>query len=336
MSRRLPSISVHFVNAVLANAVSHGLDPLELMRRNRLSPRLLKEPQARISLERFADLQVTTMLALGDESLGYAPQPQPIGSWDMMCHAVINCQTLGQALARFCRFYRLFSQSLQPTLEVEAGEARVLFLEDHGADLHLQPYAGEQMLFTCHRFASWLVGELLPLSQVDFVHTINAAQGDYRSMFMGSPVNFEQARSALVLPAAALEKPVTQNEHSLRRFLRHPILAMLTQSYDRDSWTARVRQVLSTELANSPELVAVAERLHVHPQTLRRRLAAEGSTFKELKNQVRRDTALHYLGKRGLSIEEIAHRSGFSESSAFIRAFKNWTGVTPYTYRKGL
>jgi AraC-like DNA-binding protein len=80
----------------------------------------------------------------------------------------------------------------------------------------------------------------------------------------------------------------------------------------------------------------VASALDVHPQTLRRRLSGEGTTFKDIKNQVRRDTALHFLGKQGLSIEEIAHRAGFSESSAFIRAFKGWTGVTPYSYRKGL
>ena len=90
------------------------------------------------------------------------------------------------------------------------------------------------------------------------------------------------------------------------------------------------------QLRDMPELNAVATALDVHPQTLRRRLAAEGTTFKDIKNQVRRDTALHFLGKQGLSIEEISHRAGFSESSAFIRAFKAWTGVTPYTYRKGL
>ena len=89
-------------------------------------------------------------------------------------------------------------------------------------------------------------------------------------------------------------------------------------------------------LVDMPELKEVASALDVHPQTLRRRLSAEGITFQEIKNQLRRDTALHLLGKQGVNIEEIAYRSGFSESSAFIRAFKSWTGVTPYTYRKGL
>ncbi len=97
-----------------------------------------------------------------------------------------------------------------------------------------------------------------------------------------------------------------------------------------------MRDIARRQLRDMPELNDVASALEVHPQTLRRRLAAEGTTFKDIKNQVRRDTALHFLGKQGISIEEISYRAGFSESSAFIRAFKGWTGVTPYTYRKGL
>jgi AraC-like DNA-binding protein len=111
---------------------------------------------------------------------------------------------------------------------------------------------------------------------------------------------------------------------------------MLTQSYSSASWTYNVRDIVRRRLRDVPELNDVAKTLEVHPQTLRRRLSSEGTTFKDIKTQVRRDTALHFLGKQGLSIEEIAHRAGFSESSAFIRAFKGWTGVTPYTYRKGL
>ena len=108
------SISVYFVRAVLRNAVRHGLDPAKLLRQNRISPRLLEQQDARISVERYADLQVATMIALGDECLGYGAAPLPIGSWHMMCHAVINCETLGQALARYCRFFGLFHAEMGP------------------------------------------------------------------------------------------------------------------------------------------------------------------------------------------------------------------------------
>ena len=97
-----------------------------------------------------------------------------------------------------------------------------------------------------------------------------------------------------------------------------------------------MRELLRHNMHQLPELNEVAGALEVHPQTLRRRLAGEGTSFMDLKTALRRDTALHFLGKQGLSIEEIATRAGFSESSAFIRAFKTWTGVTPYAYRKGL
>ena len=113
------SISVYFVRAVLKHTVRCGIDPVHLLRRNRISPRLLQESDARISIERFADLQVSTMLAMEDEALGYTERPMPIGSWSMMCHAVIGCETLGQALARYCRFFQLFGFGIHPLLQVE-------------------------------------------------------------------------------------------------------------------------------------------------------------------------------------------------------------------------
>ena len=332
---RQQSISVHFVRAVLKHTVARGLDPVQLLRDNRISPRLLNEEDARISIERFADLQVSTMLAMGDESLGYGRTRLPVGCWSMMCHAVIHCDTLGKALARYCRFFGLFQDATAPRLTVENGCATVRLPFDE-AENPVDPYAGELALFNCHRFMSWLTQEMLPAIAFNFTHAAPDHVDQYRPMFAGNPVNFDQPSTEMVLNAALLDKAVTQNEQSLSRFLRHPVLAMLTQQFDSASWTARVRNLLRKDLENMPELEPVATTLDIHPQTLRRRLSREGTSFSELKGQVRRDVALHYLGKRGLSIEEIAHRAGFSESSAFIRAFKGWTGVTPYTYRKGL
>ncbi len=329
------SISVHYARAVLHHAVREGLDPSALLRKNRISPRLMLESQARISAERFADLQVSTMLAMGDEALGYASRRLPPGCWSMMCHAVIGSETLGQALSRYCRFYQLFEADAHLAMEIGSTTTSIR-LPPTDTDRPREPYLCELLLFNMHRFASWLVQEHLPIQSVVLAYPQQADASDYRQMFLANPVSFEQYESGLNLSSALLEKRITQNEQSLRHFLRHPTLIMLTQDYARNSWTAQVRDIVRRNLAQMPELTAVARSMDMHPQTLRRRLSAEGATFKDIKNQVRRDTALHFLGKQGLSIEEIAHRAGFSESSAFIRAFKGWTGITPYTYRKGL
>jgi AraC-like DNA-binding protein len=327
------SISVYFARAVLKNTVARGLDPISLLRKHRISPRLMLENDARISIERFADLQVSTMQAMNDETLGYGARPMPVGCWSMMCHAVIGSETLGQALHRFCRFYQLFEMGL--ALEEDGDQARIVLETQSNADAS-HSYLHELLMFNSHRFASWLVQEHLPLQAVQLESAPLAPALDYRHMFLGNPMEFEQPRSQLLLSRNTLEKRVAQNESSLRHFLRHPSLILLTQDYAANSWTSRVRNLVRRQLRDIPELNEVATALEVHPQTLRRRLAAEGTTFKDIKNQVRRDTALHFLGKQGLSIEEISFRAGFSESSAFIRAFKGWTGVTPYTYRKGL
>jgi AraC-like DNA-binding protein len=329
------SISVYFAWAVLKNAVANGLDPISLLRKNRISPRLMLESNARISIERFADLQVSTMQAMGDEALGYGTRPLPIGCWSMMCYAIIGCETLGQALSRYCRFYQLFELGVHPALEEDDELSRVCLKLQNG-QTQPTPFLHELLLFNTHRFASWLVQEHLPLNVVQLEYAPLAPALDYRHMFLANPMEFNQEYSQLVFSSSVLEKRITQNDTSLRHFLRHPALIMLTQDYAVNSWTSRVRDLVRRQLRDIPELNDVAAALEVHPQTLRRRLAGEGTTFKDIKNQMRRDTSLHFLGKQGLSIEEISHRAGFSESSAFIRAFKGWTGVTPYTYRKGL
>ncbi|MFK7828427.1 MAG: AraC family transcriptional regulator [Congregibacter sp.] len=326
------SISVHFVRAVLEHALDAGVDPLSLLRRQRIPVRLLREPQARIGVQQFADLQTSAMRAMQDESLGYAPKPLPLGSWDMVCHAIINSQTLGDALQRYCRFFQMLDGGLPVSLLVESDSVSVLMdtsASERGA------YLAELALLNTHRLACWLVQEELPLREVRFANPRSARALDYRMMFLANPVKFEQTETSLTLARSLLERPVTQTPDTLRRYLRHPMLVMLTTSYA-FSWIGRVREQLRMDLLHMPELKDVSANLALHPQTLRRRLASEGSTFKQIKSEVRRDTALHFLGKRTLSVEEVAHRAGFSEASAFIRAFKGWTGLTPYAYRKGL
>src|SRR5262249_57514991 len=103
---------------------------------------------------------------------------------------------------------------------------------------------------------------------------------------------------------------------------------------DREGWVARVRRRLRRVDGDQwPTLEAMADELHVTPSTLRRRLEEEGSSYRELKDGLRRDMAIDLLCRTGLSVEAIATGLGYREVSAFYRAFKHWTGTRPGSYR---
>lgn len=332
MLRKL-SISVDFVHATLANTVAAGLDPNQLLIKNRISPRLLLEPDARISMERFADLQTHTMRAMKDESLGYHSRPLPLGTWAMMCHATIGASSLLEAIERLCQFYQLFDFDIHCDTHSSTKDIAITFQST--ASIPDRNFLDHTFLFNCHRYLSWLGNAFVPIHSVCLQAPQRFSKQDYHRMFLGATVSFGTA-STLVLSRKALLANIEQTTLSLRHYSRHPNLIMLTQSHAASGWAGKVYSILRRSIDQPPELDTVALELGIHPQTLRRRLDSEGTSFSELKASMRRDYALHLLGKQGLSIEEIAYRTGFSESSAFIRAFKTWTGVTPYTYRKGL
>ena len=80
----------------------------------------------------------------------------------------------------------------------------------------------------------------------------------------------------------------------------------------------------------------VAKQLHMSPRTLHRRLDEEGSSFRIIKEALRRDLALSRLTKTGQSIARVAADLGYADTSAFYRAFTGWTGMSPERYRRQL
>jgi AraC-like DNA-binding protein len=101
--------------------------------------------------------------------------------------------------------------------------------------------------------------------------------------------------------------------------------------------TARLRRRLRKCLGQHldwPGLEDVARELHMSPTTLRRRLEAEFTSYQDVKDEVRRDAAIHHLCSSDLSVVDIGALVGFQEASAFRRAFKAWSGVQPGEYRR--
>jgi AraC-like DNA-binding protein len=326
-----PQVLMCFVQGTLKKAREKGLDWTDLLHRSGIDPAVLDQQEARISVQNYATLQTLTVQAMRDESLGYAPRPFKLGAWATACRAAVHPGPMGHALGRVCKFYSLFDWGLQVHLAIE-GEDAVIEASPCGAELEYELFAYENCLSTLHRFASWLINESVPLKSVTLRHPRPRHAAEYRWLFPRSPIFFERPCAGVRFDRQLLDKPLQQNERTLENFLNNGFLDLLDAERNSASWTVRLREAGRHFLPNLPDFETLARQLNMHPQTLRRRLASEGNTYQDIKDDIRRDAAEYYLRERALSVEEIAFRSGFSEASAFIRAFKRWNGVTPHAY----
>ena len=150
-------------------------------------------------------------------------------------------------------------------------------------------------------------------------------------------VAFEAAATAIRFEAGLLQAPVVQDEAALKAFLRAAPQSVFLKYRNEDGWAARVRRRLRAAAegpADWPDFAALAAELGVAETTLRRRLEGEGTSYQAIKDRLRNDAAIDCLCHSALSIDEIAARLGFLETSAFHRAFKRWNGLPPGAYRR--
>jgi len=169
--------------------------------------------------------------------------------------------------------------------------------------------------------------------EVLFAH---AAPADTRehARVLRCKVTWGAPRTALVFDTELLERPFSHASPVLSATLEQHAERLLAELSTSRTYATRVREHLIAALqAGETSAEHVARRLRASERTLRRRLQDEGATFSDLLADVRRELALRYLDDPALSVDEIAFLLGFSTGSAFRRAFRRWTGVTPSEQR---
>lgn len=145
------------------------------------------------------------------------------------------------------------------------------------------------------------------------------------------PITYSAPKLRLVVARTDLERPVVGADRGLSVTLDRYADELITRLPSHASTTDRVRQLLARVLSSGgdPSLQALAGELHMSARTLQRRLSDEGAQHRDLVDDIRRDLALRYVSAGALSIGEMTFLLGFSEPSAFLRAFRRWTGSTP-------
>lgn len=177
----------------------------------------------------------------------------------------------------------------------------------------------------------------MPL-QVTLRQPAPAYRARYAEVF-GCPIGFDQPDDSIAFRAEDLELPLLSVNADLHGLLVGAADAQLERigAGEADSLRLRVVQAMRRLLhSDEPTLAAVAGELHLSERTLQRRLAEQQSSFTDLLDAVRHESALAYLREQRISVGEVGYLLGFSTPSSFFRAFKRWTGTTPQGWRLGL
>ena len=334
--RNRATVAMGFVTGMLAGVLHAGRDPAPLLAATGID---LAEPASRIPVERYAALYNLINQELDDEGFGLFSRPLPCGTFEFLCRGMVSAPTLADALGRARCFLRIVLPDLTLSVHRERGCAELRIAETRplaaDPDDPARVFAFEWLLRLIHGLCCWLVGRGIALDSVAFPYARPAHADDYALIYTENS-SFGGSCLAARFNANLLDLPIRRDEAALAAFLEDAP-GKLTTLYRRDrEMVLRVRDLLRAALPAALSLEDVADRLHVSPRTVHRRLEEEGSSFRGIKDALRRDMALARLTKTQEPIARIAADLGYADTSAFYRAFVDWTGMAPAHYRRRL
>lgn len=299
-----------------------------------IAPELLASDHARVTAEQFSNLYKRVVVATGDESPGMFSRQLKPGSLKFLCCGVVASADLLDALKTFCQFFTLVLDDLQFKLRIEADMVSVVLIPAK-ASLAQRRFTQEVMVKLVHGILSWLAARKMPIARLDLAYPPPAHASDYVFLFPG-PAHFDQAVTAIHFDRHLIEAPVRQRWDSIRDFLVHAPADWMFVSFADRLVSHKVRDLLGARLGVAWRIERVAEMLLMSTRTLARRLSEEGTSFQQIKDEVRRDAAVEMLTRSNMTPELVASKTGFDDLPTFYRAFKRWTGCSPGAYRRGL
>lgn len=337
-SRDMPehTVAAGLARNLIGLAATRGANPAALVSESGIDPHLLDDQDNRISFANYVALMRAAKAMTGDPALalhyGEAVNLAEISILGLICHA---SETMMDAFVQMNRYGRLVVEAEHVHAEDRFQHIRRdggLWLVDNR---RIPPDFPELVETT---FALMVCGTRA-FGDTPFVKAVHVTHPDpgYRAEYeriLGAPVFFDRDWNAMLIDEAWLTHRI-----ALQPTYVFGILSAHADALVRDLEQARtVRGCVESLLAptlhtGEATMERIAEAMSMSRQTLLRRLKAEGVNFEQVLDDLRRTLALHYLEGRKVSVNETAYLVGFSDPSAFNRAFKRWTGTTPGRYR---
>jgi AraC-like DNA-binding protein len=249
---------------------------------------------------------------------------------------MMNCETVEKAICKNFQYHNLIIDIIRPVMKVDKKTACLTWKMSH-PELLPERHFSESILTLFVSMLRSLTQNQFKLTIVRFNHPRPKNTAEHERVFQ-APLIFGHPNNEVVLSKSYLEAPILLANSTVLEELEQLVQKALNRMYASNSWSEKVAQILFKALLKEQhiDIETIARHLAMTTRNLQLKLKGEGTSFRLLLDEVRKDIAISYLKDVNASICEIALLLNFADQSAFQHAFKRWTGKTPGGYRKDL
>jgi AraC-like DNA-binding protein len=322
-------------NLVVKLAAQHGIPETTILAGTGLTASGLRSPHAEVT--RSQELAAIVNL------LAATPQVDSIGldaglryhltTYGIWGFAMVSAATFREAMDVGLRYLEL-TYTFAPIRAEDRDNDLVLVLEE---DPDLAPeitrFLVQRDAAAIHTLQRETMGYPTHPRSVSFRQDATDASMRRSTEIFGHPPTFGADRNVVVLDAGSLDVPLPQADEHTAAMTQQMCHELLDARRSRSGLAGRVRDLVVARLRQPPTLDDIAQLLHLSPRTLRRRLSDEGTSLRQLIDEVRATLAAELMRGGRLTVAEVARRLGYLEVSSFSQAFRRWYGVSPRAYQ---
>ena len=334
--RAKPMISIAATTGLLEAIATAGGNPDQILSAFGLDRSVFSKPEGFIPCSIFAGILKEAARATADDCFGLhfgeRFNPKNIGP---LVYVALNSPTIAAGIGNVERYLHVYDSSAKWFFTAEGNRGYIRYLL---TDLGIDPLrqSNEHGMTIVLNTLRMMVGSQWAPLEVQFVHEAPEQTSEHHRIFR-APVLFGCETNALVIEHSFTDREVPAADPQLYLIMKQYLDQVLGDMPREDGFLGSIRKAIAESMRDGdPKLARVAKRMAMGPRTLQRRLKDYGLDFKKLVEDTRRRFALNYLKDRGNTLTEVAFLLGYSELSAFNRAFKRWTGSTPLDHRRSI
>mgnify|MGYP003427320811 CR=1 FL=1 len=294
---------------------------------------IFASPDERVPVEKYIELEEIAADMTKDQLFGFhLGQITSVGNWTILGYMMMNCKTIEEAFDKYVKYSSVIG-NLIVGVKKNDGENVIIFLETPEGSPKVSRHCYEGYISSLISLGRYISGtEIYPI-EVGLTTDFSEDRQGYEEVF-GRHILYGQSHNYFILPKAVMNSKGLFSNDNLLKYFEEYANKFLEPSLDKNSVAYLVKKRILANLDQEGlSLQIIANELNMSVRNLQMQLKRDNTEFSTLLKEVRLELAKKHLDEN-YTVEDITYMVGFSDSSAFRKAFKSWTGMTPREYRE--